>query len=80
MRRTTLLAGSALGLLVAGAAVAETLQDALVSAYLNNPTLAAQRAALRATDEGVPTAIAGWRPTVRLVGSAGRTDIDTERS
>jgi len=39
-----------------------TLQDALAAAYANNPTLQAARAQLRATDEGVPSALAGWRP------------------
>jgi len=58
-------------------ASAESLNDALIAAYMNNPTLAAQRAALRATDEGVATAIAGWRPTVRLTGTAGRSEVDT---
>jgi outer membrane protein len=46
---------------------AETLESALAQAYRNNPTLNAQRAALRATDEGVPQALAGYRP--RLTGS-----------
>jgi outer membrane protein len=51
---------------------AETLQDALIEAYTNNPTLVAQRAALRATDETLSQAVAGWRPTVRLTGEWGR--------
>jgi len=60
-----------------GSVGSESLTDALIAAYLNNPTLAAQRAALRATDEGVATAIAGWRPTVKLTGTAGRSEVDT---
>jgi len=51
-------------LLIASSASAETLADALASAYANNPTLNAQRASLRATDEGVPQALAGYRPTI----------------
>jgi len=43
---------------------AESLQDALASAYLYNPTLKAARAQLRATDEGVPRARSGYRPSV----------------
>ncbi len=43
---------------------AETLLEALASAYTNNPTLNAQRAALRATDEGVPQARSGYWPKV----------------
>src|SRR5829696_7589699 len=46
------------------AARAETLESALAQAYRNNPTLNAQRAALRATDEGVPQALAGYRPRI----------------
>ncbi|MFT9399075.1 TolC family outer membrane protein [Acetobacter sp.] len=44
--------------------VPHTLQEALASAYLTNPTLQEARATLRAADEQVPTALAGWRPTV----------------
>ncbi len=51
-----------------------TLQDALSAAYANNPTLQTARAQLRATDENVPQALAGWRPTVALAGSVGYAD------
>ena len=56
--------------LASGSALAQprTLQDALSLAYLYNPTLQTSRAQLRATDEGVPQALAGWRPTV-VVGA-----------
>jgi outer membrane protein len=54
-------------------AAAETLIEALTAAYSNNPTLNAQRAALRATDEGVPQALAGYRPTVTAAANAGIT-------
>ena len=57
---------------LAGPLGAETMQEALVAAYQNNPTLVAQRAALRALDANVPQAISGWRPTVAMVGTAGR--------
>jgi outer membrane protein len=46
---------------------AETLDSALALAYRNNPTLNSQRAALRAIDEQVPQALAGYRP--RVTGS-----------
>lgn len=59
--------------LFAGSASAETLADALASAYANNPTLNAQRASLRATDEGVPQALSGYRPTVSGGASIGAT-------
>ena len=44
--------------------IPHTLQEALSAAYLTNPTLQETRANLRAVDEQVPTALAGWRPTV----------------
>jgi outer membrane protein len=53
------------------AAHAETLEQALVSTYNTNPQLLSERANLRATDEGVPQALAGWRPTVTFNGAAG---------
>ncbi len=43
---------------------ADTLREALVNAYLTNPTLAAARAQQRATDETVPIAKADGRPNV----------------
>lgn len=53
------------------AAPPTTLAEALVEAYNNNATLQEQRAALRQADEGVPTALSGWRPTVQLSGTVG---------
>ena len=54
-----------------GGASAQTLTEALSYAYNNNPQLLAQRALLRATDEQVPQALSGWRPTVNFTGSGG---------
>lgn len=65
------------GLLAVAPASAENLTDALVAAYQTNPTLQAQRAQLRATDEGVPQALSGWRPTVQAQGTYGATHTDT---
>ncbi|MDE2333538.1 MAG: TolC family outer membrane protein [Rhodospirillales bacterium] len=48
-----------------------TLDQALAIAYLTNPALQAQRAALRAADENVPAALAGWRPQVSISANAG---------
>src|SRR5215472_7096320 len=48
-----------------------TLADALAVAYETNPELLAQQASLRATDEQVAQANAGWRPTVNAQGSYG---------
>lgn len=61
-----LMAGS---FLAASAAQAVTLRDALAAAYSNNPSLNASRANLRATDESVPQAKAGIRPTVSATGT-----------
>lgn len=55
----------------AGVGITETLEEAYIDAYTSNPGLDAQRAALRATDEGVPQAVSGWRPTVTANTSYG---------
>lgn len=62
--------------LLAGAAKAETLDDALIQAYEGNPQILAERANLRRVDEGVPQALAGWRPTVTFTGQAGRQNAE----
>ena len=72
-----------LGLLAAGAGPmemgrAQTLEQALAAAYANNPTLMAQRAKLRATDEQVPQALADWRPSVELNGDIARKSTFTK--
>src|SRR5581483_9614348 len=71
-------AAGAVALGVALPASAQTLTEAFAYAYNNNPQLLAQRAALRATDESVPQALANWRPTVNFTGSAGRTRAGVE--
>ena len=72
----TLLAGP---VLFGGAhdVAGQTLEDALVAAYLTNPNLEAQRAALRATDELVPQALDGWRPTLGVDSGVAYNDIDS---
>jgi len=52
-------------------ASADTIQWALVQAYQNNPSLNAQRAALRATDENVPQALSGYRPKLSITANGG---------
>ena len=47
---------------VGSGAGAGTIEGALILAYRNNPQLNAQRSSARATDENVPTALAGYRP------------------
>lgn len=66
--------GIALSVTVAGA---QPLDAALASAYVNNPSLNSQRAGTRATDENVPKALSGYRPTI--VGSAS-VGVSTDRA
>lgn len=71
------LIAAAAGLMAASAAspaLGETLNDVLARAYAGNPTLEAQRAALRAQDETVSQALAGRRPSVSLSTSIGRSN------
>jgi outer membrane protein len=67
VRWTVCAAAIAAVLAASRPADAETLESALAQAYRNNPTLNAQRAAVRVTDEGVPQALANYRP--RITGS-----------
>ncbi|MGL6044058.1 MAG: TolC family protein, partial [Sandaracinobacteroides sp.] len=57
-------------------ASAETLQDAIAQAYSNNPAIAAARARVRQSDEGVPIAASGARPTLDLQGSFNQSLSD----
>src|SRR5205085_1413165 len=61
----------AAAVLAATPASAQTLTEAFAYTYNNNPQILAQRALLRSTDEQVPQALANWRPTVTLTGTAG---------
>ena len=67
----SLLSGSATG-------KAESLAEALASAYSGNPTIRAERARQRATDEQTPQALSGWRPTVDAAAEAGVAITDTD--
>jgi outer membrane protein len=79
--RTGLVSGIfGLGLAFNASASAESLRDALSSAYRGNPTLNAERAKLRATDELLPQALSGWKPVINAQGTAGRTWSDTNVS
>ncbi len=64
----------ALGMVGATPAAAETLADALVSAYKNSNLLEQNRAVLRAADEDVATAVAALRPILNFVANAGYQD------
>lgn len=52
---------------------AETIDQALALAYSVNPEINAQRAATRATDESVPIAKSGLRPTVSASADISKT-------
>lgn len=56
-------------------ASAETLNEALASAYQYNPQLDAERARLRATDEEVTRARSGFRPVIQ-----GNADVNYQYS
>src|SRR3546814_14739409 len=55
-----------------GHAQAMSLEEALASAYLTNPTILSHRARLQAVDEAVPQALSGWRPEVEILGDYER--------
>src|SRR5512142_515652 len=56
-------------------ASAATLFGAMEKAYVTNPTINAARAGQRATDELVPQALSGWRPTIGVTGEVA--DVTT---
>jgi outer membrane protein len=63
--------------IVGGGNGSGTIEGALIQAYVNNPQLNAQRAATRAIDENVPTALAGYRPRITANGSLTEQHLDT---
>jgi outer membrane protein TolC len=73
--RAALLATAGLAAIGGGAGSAETIGGALVKAYLTNPDINSQRAAVRQTDEGVPEANAGYLPKVSVIGNMAVASI-----
>ncbi len=67
------ISASLVAALMAGTASADTLREALVSAYHTNPTLTAQRQSLEATDATVAIAKAAGRPQVSAQVGLNRT-------
>lgn len=59
-----------------GHANAETLAGALARAYQYNPELNAARAGVRVTDENVPLALSGYRPTITGEASSTASSVD----
>lgn len=78
------LAGASVAVLAmlggAQVASAETLKQALASAYRYNPSIDSQRAALRATDEGVAIANSGYRPNISASADVGLDHSETRPS
>ena len=62
---------------ISTSANAQTIFEALSSAYETNPTLQAQRAYLRSVDENVAIAKSGFRPTLALTGSYTDASVDS---
>jgi outer membrane protein len=56
---------------------ADTLNGALINAYQNNPQLNSQRAVVRATDESVPQALSGYKPTITGTASTAQAWTST---
>jgi outer membrane protein len=67
-----LISASLVAALMAGTASADTLREALVSAYQSNPTLTAQRQNLESTDANVAIAKAAGRPQVSATAGINR--------
>jgi outer membrane protein len=55
-----------------------TLEGALARAYQAHPSLNAFRASVRATDEGLPQALSGYRPRVTASADIGAQYTDTD--
>ncbi|WP_159979887.1 MULTISPECIES: TolC family outer membrane protein [unclassified Novosphingobium] len=68
-KRAGLLAGGCLILTAGSPVCADTLRDALVTAYQTNPTLESARAQQRANDENVPIARAAGLPSASASGT-----------
>jgi outer membrane protein len=77
LRAALSVAASVLCLWLASPVQSETLQGALAAAYQYNPQLDAERARLRATDEGVAQAEGQFRPTITGNGSIGYQNSQT---
>src|SRR5262252_6702493 len=72
-----IVTSGSLGLLACLAAQADTLNGALINAYQNNPQLNSQRAVVRQTDEQVPQALSGYKPTVTATASTAQQYTST---
>ncbi len=78
LRRLLTSLAAAPYVLAAAPACAETLQDALVDAYLNNPNLEDARLAVRSAREDGAQARSTYLPTLNMVTTYGYRDVETE--
>lgn len=69
---------AAVGFAAGTSAKAETLNEALASAYNYSPRLYAERARLRGADEDVARAMSGFRPKINLQGEIRSVKQETE--
>jgi len=71
------MASGGIGLVISFAVMltarADTLNGALISAYQNNPQLNSQRAVVRETDESVPQALSGYKPSASATLSTAQS-------
>ncbi len=72
--RSALLSLSVAAAALLPSAMAQSLEDTLVSAYQSNPTLAAQRARLRQTEEGFFQARSAQLPTLSASADVSETE------
>ena len=68
----------ALSIFCSPLAFGTTLEQALVQTYQTNPTLKSAREQAKATDELVPQALSGWRPSLFANGDLTYLDSDTD--
>ncbi|PTM41471.1 outer membrane protein [Bosea sp. 124] len=76
-RRVIAAFGLALVSGVSTSALSQTMDAALSRAYSGNPTLNAQRASVRATNENVPQALSGYRPRITASADIGASITDS---
>ena len=78
VHKALMLSMAMMGILAVAPVVhAQSLSEALSTAYQSNPQLNAERARLRATDEQVPQALSGFRPTVQAFSEVGPQWVDS---
>lgn len=70
-KRYTVVVAGFTGFLLSGSVSAATLDQALVQAWQNNPTLMAERDSLAAADSQLNAAKGGYYPQVKLFGGIG---------